>query len=82
MSNLLIVQSPYFFIMMYLRKYYFKHQDISSGLIISFFLLIFQLIWLWYCWEKFKIGYYGGRVPGESHFTLQHPRPDAERFWL
>lgn len=59
-----------------------KHQDISSGLIISFFLLIFQLIWLWYCWEKFKIGYYGGRVPGESHFTLQQPSPDAERFWL
>ena len=24
MSNLLTVQSPYFFIMMYLRKYYFK----------------------------------------------------------
>ena len=31
-----------FFIMMYLRKYYFKHQDISSVLIISIFLLIFQ----------------------------------------
>ena len=27
MSNLLTVQSPYFFIMMYLRKYYFKQQD-------------------------------------------------------
>ena len=76
MSNLLTVQFPYFFnIMMYLRKYYFKHQDISSGLIISFFLLIFQLIWMWYCREKFKIGSYGGRVTGESHFYTPAPQP-------
>ena len=45
---------------------------ISSGLIISFFLLIFQLIWLWYYWKKFKIGYYGGCL--ENH-TLHSSTP-------
>ena len=75
MSNLLTVQSPYFFYyhgVLEQIQYYFNHQDISSVLIISFFLLIFQLIWHWHCYEKFKIGYYGGCL--ENH-TLNSSTP-------